>query len=190
MMVSNLYALQNHDKNASKWFVPLRVGVEYSNITHIGPVIQYNVFKTFHVTCKLEYNTNIDKLFVLPGIKYNFKNKYYGLNPFIELQYSKLDHIKYNKLFYDGKEVIRYCNNWDYDPLSGVSTCISWVEGKSSEKTNYNGAALFAGIEYPINNMIINMGLGTSYIPKIERSNKDKFFTIYVIGIYYSFSSQ
>ncbi|MBD3288067.1 hypothetical protein GF337_04630, partial [candidate division KSB1 bacterium] len=74
--MSNSFA---QDESSGKWFDPLRLGFEHSNITDIGPVIQYNVFKSLHVTCKLQYNTDIEDFFVLPGIKYNFKQIKYGL---------------------------------------------------------------------------------------------------------------
>ncbi|MCJ7801588.1 MAG: hypothetical protein MUP82_04440, partial [Candidatus Marinimicrobia bacterium] len=102
----------------NNWLEPLNIGLEYSNISHFGPVFQYNVFNTFSILGKLEYNSNVKNFYLLPGIKHNLYKDSCGLNPFIELQYSKLDYIQYDKMYYNGMEVVRICQAWDYDLLT------------------------------------------------------------------------
>ena len=181
----NASAQENGNSELIKWISPLNAGIEYSNITHIGPVMEYRVFKGLHVVCKLEYNTNIKSLFLLPGLKYNFRQFKYGFSPFIDLQFNKLDHIQHHK--YGTKEDM-YCTAWEYDPITGVSSCTNWDESTSSDGINYNGISLLAGLEVPIKKFVITVGIGPSYFPKIEIGDHRKLLAMYAIGLYYSFS--
>lgn len=186
----NICSAQENKNTMHKWIDLLNVGLEYSNISHFGPVFQYTLYNTLSVLGKLEYNPNVKHFYVLPGIKYNFNKSYSGFYPILEMQYSKLDYIKYKKLYYNGMEVIRYCVGYDYDPITGVSTCISWKEGRQEIEVVTSGISLFGGTEYPINRFIINSGLGFSYFPNVKDEDRKKLILMYVFGLYYSFFSK
>lgn len=184
----NICSAQQNYSKSNKWPDPLNVGLEYSNISHFGPVFQYTLYNTLSVLGKLEYNPNVKHFYVLPGIKYNFNKSYSGFCPILEMQYSKLDYVKYKKLYYNGMEVISICQAWDYDPILMESTCISWKSGEEIEVVT-SGISLFGGIEYPINRFIINCGLGFSYFPDVKDEDRKKLILMYVFGLYYSFSN-
>ena len=155
----------------------INIGLDFSNITYIGPVLQYKILNTFQITCKVEYNLNTNDIFVLPGIKYNFNQKYYGLSPTIGIQYSKLDHIKYNKMYWNGMEITGY---WIMDV---------YVPAKSTkQEENIDGLYVYGGVDYPIGNAVLNIGVGTSYFSKIDEDNS-KYILTYNLGLYYSFST-
>jgi len=161
----------------NKWIDPLNVGIEFAKVSYYGPVIQYNIYNRFQITCKAEYNPNLEKIFILPGMKYNFDWQYKGAIPYVGIHYSILDYIKYNKLYWNGMEVIGY---WVMDVFVPTES--------TKQNKNINGLCLYGGLEYPVNNTILNIGIGTSHFPKIEEDHS-KFLLTYKLGLYYSFKN-
>lgn len=173
----NICSAQENKNTMHKWFEPLNVGLEYSNVSYFGPVLQYALYNTFSITGKIEYNPNVKKFYVLPGIKYNFNQKYYGLNPIVGIQYVKMDYVKYNKMYWNGMEIIGY---WIMDVYIPAKT--------TKQEKNVDGIFIYGGVNYPTGNLILNFGVGASYFSKIEEDNS-KFIFTYNLGLYYSFTS-
>lgn len=186
----NICSAQEIKNTMHRWINPLRIGLEYTNNSYIGPVFQYNIWKTLHINCKLKYNPQTEDSYLLPGLKYNFSYENLSFSPFVEFQYGKLDYNKKFYFEYDGMKVIRYCAGYDYDPITGESNCISWVEGSKDDEVVISGVSLFGGLEYPINKFIINIGYGISYFPDVDNSDMEKLLSLYVLGFYYSFASE
>ena len=103
---------------------------------------------------------------------------------------SMIDCVQTNDYKYDDMNVTRYCAGYDYDPITGESNCISWVEGSKDDEVVISGVSLFGGLEYPINKFIINIGYGISYFPDVDNSDMEKLLSLYVLGFYYSFASE
>ena len=176
LLVIITFIYGNNENN--RWLKPLNLGLEFAKISYYGPVLQYNIYNQFQMTCKVAYNPNVEKFFILPGIKYSLKQPIYGVYPHIGVHYNTLDYVKYNKMYWNGMEIIGYY-------VMGV-----FVPAESTkQESNLDGVCLYGGVEYPVGNVFINLGIGTSYFPKIEDDN-NKFVLTYKLGLYYSFNSK